>query len=422
MLTGRGRYLADISLPGMLQAAFVRSPFPHAAINGIDTTEARKVPGVVAVLTADDLALPGLQCVAEIPGYLRPVFSVLASDRVRITGDPVAIVVAESRHAAEDGCDAVEVDYDPLPAVATIEHALDPSVPPIFDDVPSNVFYTEEKTFGDPDSAFEGARIVSLSLRPQRVAMVPMESRGGIADYDPGTGDLTFYSSNQAPHGLRFHLARVLDHPLDRLRVISPDMGGSFGQKTSMWREDLALCVASKRLGRPVRWVEDRIENMTSATHARDERVDVDAAVTDDGTILALDVRMTLDQGAYPLPTTFSPLFGWVGPPHDPVVVPAAEHALGVHRRGDQQGLVRRLPRPVGRRDAPPRADRRPGRARARPRSGRRAPPQPDHGRRAADHDDHGADARGRHLAGDARARRRAARLRGLPRGAAPRS
>jgi carbon-monoxide dehydrogenase large subunit len=310
ILTGRGRYIADISLPGMLHAAFVRSPFPHAAINGIDTAEALNVPGVVAVLTAADLDL-SLRSSSELPGYLRPEYTVLASNRVRITGDPVAIVVAETRHAAEDGCDAVMVDYDPLPAVATIDQALDPSVPPLFDDVPSNVFYTEEKTYGDPAGAFEGARTVSLSLRPQRVAMVPMEGRGAVADYDPGTGDLTLYASNQAPHGLRFQLAGLLGHPLDRLRVISPDMGGSFGQKTSMWREDVALCVASKRVGRPVRWVEDRIENMTSATHARDERIDVDAAVTDDGTILALDVKMTLDQGAYPLPAMVSPMFGW---------------------------------------------------------------------------------------------------------------
>jgi aerobic carbon-monoxide dehydrogenase large subunit len=311
VLTGRGRYVGDISLPGMVHAVFVRSPLAHATVNGIDADAARAMPGVVAVLTADDLALNPLQIGMEVPGYHRPVFGVLAADRVRFAGDPVAVVIAETRAAAEDARDMVFVDYEPLDAVATVEQALDPAVPPLFADVDSNVFYDETWEFGDPAAAFEGARVVSMSLRPQRVSQVPMEGRAGLADFDPGTGELTYYAANQAPHGLRFNLALLLGHPADRLRVIAPDVGGAFGQKAATFREDLIVCAASKLLGRPVKWLDDRMENMSAATHARDERIEISAAVEEDGTILALDVKMTLDQGAYPAFPVPSTIFGW---------------------------------------------------------------------------------------------------------------
>ncbi len=310
VLTGHGRYVGDIWLQGLLHAAFVRSPLPYGKINGIDVEQARSLPGVVAVLTESDLGLNALQNGMEIPGYLRPVFGALTADRVRHIGDPVAIVIGETRAAAEDGCDAVEVDYEPLDAVATIEQGLDPSIPPIFQDVPSNVFYSEEREFGDP-TVLDGARRVTMSLRPQRVAPVPMEGRCGLADFDPGTGDLTYYAGTQSPHGFRMTLSMLLGHPPDRVRVIAPDVGGAFGQKAITSREDAVVCAAAKLLGRPVKWVEDRFENMTSATHARDEELEVSAAVDDDGTILGLDVRMTLNQGAYPLVSFPSAVFGW---------------------------------------------------------------------------------------------------------------
>lgn len=313
VLTGRGRYVGDISLPGLLHAAFVRSPLAHAMVNGIDSERARSLPGVVAVLTAADIQINPLQIAAELPGYLRPVFGALAADRVRHVGDPVAVAIAESRAAAEDACDGVDVDYESIGPVASVEQALDPTVPPIFEDVSSNVFYSDEREFGDPVGAFKQARrVVTMSLRPQRVGQVPIEGRGGVADYDAGTRELTYYASHQAPHNLRFNLAMLLGHPADRLRVIAPDVGGSFGLKSATFREDVVVCAACKLLGRPVKWIEDRFENLASAAHARDEQIEVSAAVQDDGTILAFDVKMTLDQGAYPLLPMFSPLFGGV--------------------------------------------------------------------------------------------------------------
>lgn len=313
VLTGRGRYIADVSLPGLLHAAFVRSPLAHAEVGAIHADSARSLPGVVAVLTAGDIDTMPLQVAVDLPGYLRPVFAALATDRVRYVGDPVAVVIAQSRAIAEDACDTVDVDYEPLEPVATVEQALDPAMPPIFDDVASNVLYADQREFGDPAAAIEAAdRIVTLSLRPQRIAQVPLEGRGGIADYDAGTGQLTYHASHQAPHALRFNLATMLGHPFDGLRVVAPDVGGSFGLKSATFREDLVLCAACKLLKRPVKWVEDRFENLAAASHARDEQLEVSAAVRSDGTILALDVKMTLDQGAYPCLPTFSPLYGAV--------------------------------------------------------------------------------------------------------------
>jgi carbon-monoxide dehydrogenase large subunit len=314
VLTGRGRYTDDIKLPGMLHAAFVRSPFPHARITSIDVEAARAMPGVVDVLTGEDIkaVTAPIQVMVELPTYQRPVFHPLATDAVRYVGDPVALVVAESRYEAEDARDAVEVDYDPLEPVATIEHARDSARPLVFGDVESNVTYSETMQFGDPDAAFAGARVVRETFRSQRVAHVPMEGRAGIADYRPGTDELTYYAANQAPNNLRFSLSMLLQHPTEKLRVVAPDIGGAFGQKAATFREDICVCAASRRLGRPVKWIDDRIENMTSASHAREEDVEIAVAFDDEGTILGLDVKMTLDQGAYPLPGLPSPLFGWI--------------------------------------------------------------------------------------------------------------
>jgi len=314
ILTGRGRYVNDIVLPRMAHAVFVRSTLAHARIRSIDTERALAVPGVVAVITGEELAATTapMQIAAPLPNYLRPVFHPLAVGKVLHVGDPVALVVAESRYAAEDGRDAVEVDYEPLEPVASIEHARDAARPLLFEDVDSNVIYTEAMQFGDPDAAFAGARVVRETFRPQRVTQVPMEGRGGVADYDPGTGQLTYHAANQAPHSLRMNLAGVLQLPADKVRVLIPDIGGAFGQKAGLFREDVAVCAAAKQLGRPLKWVDDRVENMTSSTHAREEVVEAAAAVADDGTILGLDVTMTLDQGAYPLLPFPSPLFAWI--------------------------------------------------------------------------------------------------------------
>jgi carbon-monoxide dehydrogenase large subunit len=315
ILTGRGRYMDDIVLPGMLEGAFLRSDVGHARIASVDAEDARSMPGVVAIITAAELegVVSPLQIPAEIPNYLRPVFRALADDKVRYAGDPVAFVVAESRYLAEDARDAIEVEYEPLEAVITMEQAADPEIPPLFDDVDSNVIYTEAMNFGEPDAAFaEAPRVISAMIDSGRVTQVPMEGRGGVADYRVGTDELTYHAGSQAPHALRQTLAGLLGHPAERVRVVIPDIGGAFGQKAGLSREDLVVCAAAKILGRPVKWVEDRVENLASAGQAREETIEIGAAVKDDGTILALDVKMRLNQGAYPVFGTPSPLFGWI--------------------------------------------------------------------------------------------------------------
>ena len=303
ILSGRGRYVDDIRLPGMLHAVFVRSSIPHGRLTAVDVEAAREMDGVVAVITAADLegVVHPLSTRPDVPDVAKPVFTALASDRVRYVGDPIALVVAQTRHQAEDARDAVFADYEALEPVASIEHALDPKRPPLFDDTDSNLLYTEERTFGDPDSAFaSAAHVVRAKLSPQRVAHVPMECRGGVADHNAGTGELVYYATTQSPHALKLTLGGVLGQPAERLRVITPDIGGAFGQKALVNREDFVVCAASRLLGAPVKWVEDRVENMTSASHARSEIVEVAAAVDSDGTIRALDVDLKMDLGAYP--------------------------------------------------------------------------------------------------------------------------
>jgi aerobic carbon-monoxide dehydrogenase large subunit len=310
ILRGRGRYVDDIRLPGMVHAVFLRSTIAHGRIASLDVEHARSLDGVVAIITGAELAAitNPMQIGPETPDVLRPAFTALATDKVRYVGDPVALIVAESRYAAEDARDVIVVEYDGLEPVATIEHAEDPARPLLFEDVGSNVFYTESAQFGDPDAAFAGARVVRETFTPQRVAHVPMEARGGVADHHAGTGELVYHAATQAPHALRLLLSGLLGQPAEKLRVITPDVGGAFGQKAGVAREDVAICAASKLVGRPVKWAEDRVENMTSASHARSEVVEIAAAVGDDGTILALDVNMKLDQGAYPI-LPFPPSF-----------------------------------------------------------------------------------------------------------------
>jgi len=302
ILSGRGRYIDDIRLPRMLHGVFLRSSIPHGRLTGVDLDAARGLDGVVAIITAAELegvAHP-LSTRPDVPDVARPVFTVLASDRVRHVGDPIALILAETRHQAEDARDAIVVDYEPLETVASIEQAEDPARPSLFDDTDSNLLYTEATDYGDPDGAFAGARVVRASFAPARVAHVPMECRGGVADHHPGTGELVYYATTQSPHALKLGLSGVLSQPAEKLRVITPDVGGAFGQKAMLNREDIVVCAASKLAGRPVKWVEDRIENMTAATHARSETVEIAAAIDDDGAILALDVNLKIDVGAYP--------------------------------------------------------------------------------------------------------------------------
>ncbi len=310
LLTGRGTFVADVQLPGMLHAAFCRSPLAHARIVAVNTEAARRAPGVVAVFDGAEmaqLASPG-GVLGESPGAGGQVsFGILAIDKARLVGDPVALVVAESRALAEDACELIGVDYEELAPVVTVEQALDPGLPAIFEELGGNrLFGPQVKVFGDVEGAFARAdRVVRASIHQHRHQNVPMEGRAILASFDAPSGQLLVRASTQGVNTTRQMLAQQLRMPPDRVRVVAKDVGGSFGLKFGASREEVACCAASRELGRPVRWVEDRWENLTVSGQAREESFEVEAAVTAGGLILALRVEMVVDTGAYP---GFAPL------------------------------------------------------------------------------------------------------------------
>jgi aerobic carbon-monoxide dehydrogenase large subunit len=307
ILTGAGRYVDDIKLPGMLHAAFVRSPLAHARVLSVDVSAARALPGVVAAFTGAELetmTVPGPDALMALVGWDGPVpeFTLLATDKVRFAGDPVAIVVAESRYLAEDGCDLVAVDYDELPPVTNASAALDPGSPPLFANLGDNIARPHARSeFGDVPATFAGAdRVFDFRIGVHRHQNVPMEGRGCVASHDPGRGVLTVYAATQSVHVSKLAIAMRLGMEQDTVRVLAGDIGGSFGLKIGASREELAVAAASRALGRPVKWVEDRSENLIASGQAREESFDVRAAVSDDGDLLGLDVKMVVDTGAYP--------------------------------------------------------------------------------------------------------------------------
>jgi carbon-monoxide dehydrogenase large subunit len=307
ILTGAGRYVDDIKLPGMLHAAFLRSPLAHGRVLSVDTSAARALPGVVAVLTGADLEAMTVQAPDPLlslfsTGGPTPEFTLLATDKVRLVGDPVAVVIAESRYLAEDGCELVEVEYDDLPPVMSAAFALDPSSPPLFANLGDNIARPHSRReFGDVGSTFANAdRIIDFHIDVHRHQNVPMEGRGCVASWDAGLGAMTVYAATQSVHITRNGVATRLGLEGDKVRVLAGDIGGSFGLKIGASREELAVAAASRHLGRPVKWVEDRGENLTASGQAREESFDVRAAVSNDGDLLGLDVTMVIDTGAYP--------------------------------------------------------------------------------------------------------------------------
>lgn len=304
ILTGTGQYVDDVQLPGMLHAAFLRSPIAHGRITSIDVSAAREVPGVVAVYDG-----AGMQSLlsegARPPGFMGPApvaFTLLATDKVRLVGDPVAVVVAESRYIAEDALQLIEVDYDDLPPVATAEQALDPSSTPVFDDLGSNVIAgPTTNTHGDVEGAFARAdRVVRGNIKVHRHQNVPMECRGCVADYSADSNSLVMHGSNQGVGIAKMVLASQLGLERDNVRVLCGDIGGSFGLKIGTGREEIAAAALSKALERPVKWIEDRNEHLSFSGQAREETLDVECAVTNEGDILAMKVSMVVDTGAYP--------------------------------------------------------------------------------------------------------------------------
>jgi carbon-monoxide dehydrogenase large subunit len=240
--------------------------------------------------------------VAALVGATKPTFTVLATDKVRLVGDPVAVVVAETRYLAEDAVELIEVDYEELPAIVTADDAFDASRPAIFEELGSNILVPPTaNVFGDVDDAFGRAdRVVRASLSQHRHQNVPMETRGSVSSFDAGTGTLDVWIGTQGVGQVQSMMAARLGLPPEQVRVRAQDIGGSFGLKISASREDVAAAVASRDVGRPVKWIEDRYEHLTSTGQAREESFDVEAAITDDGEILGLRVAMVIDTGAYP--------------------------------------------------------------------------------------------------------------------------
>jgi aerobic carbon-monoxide dehydrogenase large subunit len=302
LVLGRGTYVGDLTMPGLLHVAFVRSPHAHARVSLIDVAAARKAPGIVGVYTGAELARHAapFRMAPPIDGLLPMEMSILPSDKVRFVGDPVACVVGEDRYQVEDACALVEVQYEELPAVVDPESAQEPDRALVDESVPSNRPYRGVFAHGDVDAALAAAdKIVTARFHQSRQTHAPMEPRGCLASWLPGDESLTFWHSTQVPHPMRSALAARLGIPESAVRVITPDVGGGFGQKIPLYREELATAIASKLLGRPVRWLETRRENLLAALHAREDIVDVRAAVKADGTILGLDVEILADFGAY---------------------------------------------------------------------------------------------------------------------------
>ncbi|MBI2466767.1 MAG: xanthine dehydrogenase family protein [Candidatus Rokubacteria bacterium] len=311
LLTGRGRYVDDIALRGMAHVAFLRSPHAHARIRRIDTEAARRLAGVVAVFTHADLGeratVPPLESEVAPPRLAAQIaFTVkqaspdlLCRDRVHYVGEAVAAVVAESRALAEDAVDLIEVDYEPLPAVVDCEAALALDAPRLHPEWGDNVAVHFAHAVGDPDAAFRIADlIVRERFRVQRHVGMPLEPRGIVAEPAAREGALTVWNSHQIPHFVQAALTEVLQVPAHRVRVVAPDVGGGFGTKAVVYPEDILVPLLALRLGRPLKWIEDRREHMQSAAHARDQLHDIEIAARRDGVILGIRDRILLDQGA----------------------------------------------------------------------------------------------------------------------------
>src|SRR5213593_4430712 len=297
LLTGRGRYVDDVTLPRMVHVAFVRSPHAHARIVGIDVDDARRAPGVTCVLVGADtarLCKPYRGILEHYRGMKTGAMLPLATDRVRYVGEPVAAVAAETRAQAEDASERVAAGYDPLPAVLSPDAALAPDALLIHADLADNLIYATELSAGDVAAAAARAhRTYRRTFTIGRHTGVPMEPRGLVADFDPATRALTVWISTQVPHMMQAVLADLFGLPEHRVRVIAPDVGGSFGIKIHVYQDDLAAVALALTLGRPVKFIATRRESFVSDIHAREQSIAVEVAARRDGTITAMRARIT---------------------------------------------------------------------------------------------------------------------------------
>lgn len=333
LVQGQGRYVGDLRLPGMVYAAFVRSPYAHARVTALRLEAARAMPGVVAVLGPSDLPVLGapMPPAFQHPDMQARLASPLAVETVRYVGEAVAVVVADDPYRAADAADAVEVAYEPLPVVADVEQARRDGAPLVYGDVPANVAGRVSAAVGDVEATFAAADVVlrerftfaraaCASIEPRAVVAQP----GVGAEEQAGTGAddqvaVTLWDSTQAPHAVRCGVAAALGLPESRVRVVAPDVGGGFGPKGRLYAEEIVLAAVALHLGRPVSWVATRSEDLLTTYHGRGQVIDAELAARADGTILGLRARITQDCGAY-LATG--------------VVVPlnTAQHLLGPYR------------------------------------------------------------------------------------------
>jgi aerobic carbon-monoxide dehydrogenase large subunit len=305
LLVGKGRYTDDIKLPGTLSAAFVRSGMPHAVIESIDVSAARDLPGVVAVFTQDDLAAVLTQTrmplgfnVPGLPDKITPF--VLARDEVAFVGEAVAVVVAETRYIAEDAATLVQVDYTPLPPVSDPRAGLVSGSPTVRRETDTNVLKTFSFEFGAIDAAFASAsHVFTEEILQHRGGAHPMEGRAVLAHWDPVLETLTAWSSTQMPHELYFMIAMMLGLDENQVHVMVPDVGGGFGCKFLIYPEEIAIAAASRLLGRPVKWIEDRGEHFVASIQERDQFWTVEIAVDGAAKILGVRGKLVHDQGAY---------------------------------------------------------------------------------------------------------------------------
>ena len=299
-ITGTGRYVDDLLPPGTLHVSFVRSACAHAKIKSVDVEAARSMPGVRAVFTGKDIARHVKPLRVGGSSVLRPVkFYPLAVDKVRYFGEPLAVVVADNRYLAEDAAEMVSVDYDLLPAVIDPEAAMQPGMPLVHEDAGSNIVYKYHFATDGIDKVFEDADVVIKErIRSHRITACPIEPRAYLASYNKEEDSLTMWSATANPHSLRGRIADILSFPEGKIRVIAPDVGGSFGVKIQTYQEELLLPYLSRQFGRPIKWCETRVEHMRNGRHGRDQIHYIEMALKKDGTILGIKDKIIADMGS----------------------------------------------------------------------------------------------------------------------------
>jgi carbon-monoxide dehydrogenase large subunit len=301
LITGTATYVDDIKMPGMHHACIIRSPHAAAKIKSISAQAAKDHPGVAAIFTGADVQQLGpVPCAASLPGLRVPHHHLLAQDRVYYVGHPVAVVVATDRYLARDAADLIEVDYEPLPAVADPEKAISAGAPAVHPEWPDNTAFTFHQEGGDIEKAFKEADvIVKQRITSQRLIPTAMETRGVVAEWRQGEKSLNLYSSTQIPHLLRTMVAGILGMSENLLRVITPEVGGGFGSKLNVYAEEALMGFVAMKIGKPVKWIESRRENFLCTIHGRGHVDYFELAAKGDGTMLGLKLKLIQDLGAY---------------------------------------------------------------------------------------------------------------------------